>query len=48
MKNIKIAKTPACSKSFLYGGDFNAALAIFGSYCYSAKAPDAVEKIAAD
>ena len=36
----------ACSEDFLFGVDFDAALAIFRSYCYSANASEAVEKVA--
>ena len=38
----------ACSEDFLCEDDFNAALAIFRSYGYSANASVAVEKIATD
>ena len=35
----------ACSEDFLCGDDFDAVLFIFCSYCYSANASEAVEKI---
>ena len=38
----------ACSEDFLCGDDFDAALVIFCSYCYSAKASETDEKIATD
>ena len=38
----------ACREDLLCGDDFDAALAIFQTYCYSTNAPEAVEKIAAD
>ena len=38
----------ACSEDFLCQDGFNAALAIFRSYCYNANASVAVEKIATD
>ena len=38
----------ACSDDFLRGNYFNAALAVFLSFCYSANASEAVETIATD
>ena len=47
-KNIKIAKMTACSEDFLCGDDFDAVLAIFRSYSYSANGSEGVKKIATD
>ena len=45
---MKTAKMAACSEDFICGDDFDAALAIFRSSCYSANTYEAVEKVTTD
>ena len=47
-KYIKTVKMASCCEDFLFGDGFDAGLAIFHSYCYSANVSESVEKIAAD
>ena len=48
MKYIKTGKIVACSEDFYSGDDFDAVLAIFGSYRYHANATEAGGKITTD